>query len=267
MPQGGRLTISTRSLTIGEADAEALGLQPGEYVELAVADTGCGMDAAARGRAFEPFFTSKPDGKGTGLGLAMVYGIARQNGGTARIESEPGQGTTVILLLPRQAPALEALPVPTAPPAPAAARGGGTETVLLVEDEPSLRELAAELLTDLGYHVLPAASPGEALRASEKHPAQIDLLLTDVVMPVMNGRELAERVQAHRPGIRVLFTSGYTADVIARQGVLDRRSPTLSTPWPRKSEAPWPAEAALPLRARDPKAARPAAQPAARPAR
>ena len=218
MPDGGRLTVETSNVTLDAAfcrmDADA---RPGEFLLLAVSDTGCGMDAQTIERAFEPFFTTKPEGKGTGLGLATVYGIARQNGGSVRIHSEVGGGTTVRLYLPRHLGGEAPRPVAAPPAAPER----GSETILLVEDEAQLRELAREILEDLGYHVIVAATPGEAISLCEKHPGRIDLLLTDVVMPVMNGRELSERVRALKPEIKVLFTSGYTADAIAHHGVLE----------------------------------------------
>jgi CheY-like chemotaxis protein len=181
-----------------------------------VSDTGRGMDRETLDRAFEPFFTTKSEGGGSGLGLSTVYGVARQNGGSVNLYSEPGRGTTVRVYLPRHEGEQEA----RADLAPAELRRGA-ETVLLVEDEEALLALTEELLTELGYHVLAAEGPLEALALAAKPEAQIDLLLTDVIMPTMNGKELAERVQTLRPGIRVLFTSGYTADAIANQGMLD----------------------------------------------
>jgi CheY-like chemotaxis protein len=218
MPAGGRLVVATENVTLDEAycriHPEAV---PGQYVCLSVSDDGCGMDAATLSRAFEPFFTTKPEGKGTGLGLAMLYGIVRQNGGHVSAYSEPGRGTTFRIYLPRH----QGAAVSAEPAEPSARVRRGRETILLVEDEESLRELAQELLEELGYGVLPAAGPGEALTLCEKHAGAIDLLLTDVVMPVMGGKELADRITALRPGIKVLFSSGYTADAIAHQGVLE----------------------------------------------
>jgi two-component system, cell cycle sensor histidine kinase and response regulator CckA len=216
MPFGGRLTIETRNVVVDEAycashpDARA-----GAFVMMAVSDTGRGMDRATLDRAFEPFFTTKPEGEGTGLGLSTVYGVARQNGGSVSLYSEPGRGTTVRVYLPRRESGQEA----RAEPAPAVHRG--PETILLVEDEGALLALTEELLTELGYQVLAAEGPLEALAFAAKPDAVIDLLLTDVIMPSMNGKELAERVRTLRPGIRVLFTSGYTADAIANRGMLD----------------------------------------------
>ncbi|MET0552958.1 MAG: PAS domain-containing protein [Vicinamibacteria bacterium] len=217
MPFGGRLTIETRNVVLddthGPSDPDARG---GEFVMIAVSDTGRGMDRATLDRAFEPFFTTKPEGEGTGLGLSTVYGVARQNGGYVKLYSEPGHGTTVRVYLPRHEGAQE----PRAEPATAVLRRG-TETILLVEDEGALLALTEELLTELGYRVLAAEGPLEALAHAAKPEPPIDLLLTDVIMPSMNGKELSERVLALRPGLRVLFTSGYTADAIAHRGMLD----------------------------------------------
>ena len=183
---------------------------------LAVSDTGTGMDERTRERAFEPFFTTKAEGKGTGFGLATVYGVVKQNDGFIDIHSEPGHGTTVKLYIPRAQADEMAQPAAASNPAPSR----GHETVLLVEDQNQLREIAREMLEDLGYTVLVAASPGDALTLCEEHTGEIHLLFTDVVMPNMNGKELAGRVQTLKPGIRTLFTSGYTADTIAHRGVL-----------------------------------------------
>jgi two-component system, cell cycle sensor histidine kinase and response regulator CckA len=228
MPEGGRLAVATENVSLDEAycrtHAEAI---PGEYVCLSVSDDGCGMDAATLSRVFEPFFTTKPEGKGTGLGLAMLYGIVRQNGGHVSAYSEPGGGTTFRIYLPRHQGAVGSVE----PAEPPERLRRGQETILLVEDEESLRELSRELLGELGYQVLAAAGPGEALALCEKHPGAIDLLLTDVVMPVMGGKELAARVAALRPGIKVLFSSGYTADAIAHQGVLEAGVHLLEKPF------------------------------------
>jgi PAS domain S-box-containing protein len=217
MPFGGRLTIETRNVVIDDAycashpDARA-----GEFVMIAVSDTGRGMDRATLDRAFEPFFTTKPEGEGTGLGLSTVYGVARQNGGAVNLYSEPGRGTTVRVYLPRHEGAAEA----RAEAAPAPLRRGA-ERILLVEDEAALLALTEELLTELGYEVLAAEGPLEAIALAAQPEPPLDLLLTDVIMPSMNGKELSERVRALRPGIRVLYTSGYTADAIAHRGMLE----------------------------------------------
>ena len=218
MPDGGKLIVATANVTLDAAYCRRhSGARPGEHVMLAVSDTGSGMDELTRERAFEPFFTTKPEGKGTGLGLATVYGVVKQNEGYIDIHSELGRGTTVNLYLPRAKDEEMARQPAEAIAAPAR----GHETVLLLEDQDQLREIACEMLEQLGYTVLVAASPGDALALCEKHAGGIDLLFTDVVMPSMNGKELAGRVQAMRPGVRTLFTSGYTADTIAQRGVLD----------------------------------------------
>ncbi|MGE0453272.1 MAG: PAS domain S-box protein [Vicinamibacteria bacterium] len=218
MPDGGTLTVETAAVSLDAEYCETHpGSRPGEYVLLTVTDTGIGMDESTRERAFEPFFTTKPEGKGTGLGLAMVYGVVKQNEGFVEIESEIGRGTTFRIHIPRTRLERRA----TEPAATAGPPARGRETVLLVEDQQQLREITRELLESLGYAVLEAPSPGDALTLCEKHGGEIHLLLTDVVMPVMNGKELAERVKAIRPRIRTLFTSGYTADTIGRRGVLE----------------------------------------------
>jgi CheY-like chemotaxis protein len=228
MPDGGRLTIETLNVTLDDAYSRAhADARPGDFVMLAVSDNGCGMDAATLDRVFEPFFTTKPEGQGTGLGLATVYGIARQNQGSIEVYSEPGRGTTMRVYLPRCLDAREA----SRDAAAAALPAQGHETVLLVEDEPMLRELGRELLEELGYHVLSAAGPTEALAIAARKEQPIDLLLTDVVMPVMSGKDLAERLTAARPGLRVVFTSGYTANVIARSGMLDPGIEFLAKPF------------------------------------
>ena len=193
---------------------------------LAVSDDGTGMDATTLQRVFEPFFTTKGVGKGTGLGLATVFGIATQSGGSISVYSEVGQGTTFKVYLPRTDQALQ----PRAPEPLGALETRGTETVLLAEDEPQLRALLASILERSGYRVLVAASPDEALRASERHAGPVDLLLTDVVMPGMNGRQLAERLRPARPAMKVLYMSGYTTNVIIHHGVLDEGVAFLQKP-------------------------------------
>ena len=228
MPQGGQVTIETQNVTITEDDARQIGvtMPPGSYVRLAVRDSGVGMDEATRAHIFEPFFTTKGPGKGTGLGLSTVYGIVTQSHGFIGVESEVGQGTSFKIYLPRVAEAAG-----TDRPAPTVVSGPGTETILLVEDNAGLRKLATRLLAPAGYTVLVAASGEEALRVMERHDAPVHLLLSDVVMPGMSGRQLAERLAQIRPGMKVLYMSGYTSDAIVRHGVLEAQVPFLNKPF------------------------------------
>jgi PAS domain S-box-containing protein len=221
MPQGGKMTIETANTYLDEAYAEAVAepLEPGQYVLIAVADTGSGMDRSALERAFEPFFTTKAAGRGTGLGLSQVYGFVRQSSGHVRIYSEPGHGTTVKLYLPRHQGADEH--VQAAESAAAAARAIGRETILVVEDDEALRVFAVEALGELGYRVLHASDARIALDILDGEPG-IDLLFTDVVMPGgMNGRQLADEAAKRRPTLKVLFTTGYTRNAIIHHGRLD----------------------------------------------
>ncbi len=227
MPDGGTLTIETRTVHLDAVyAAEHPGTRPGPHAMLAVRDTGVGMDESIRRRIFEPFFTTKAHGKGTGLGLSMVYGIVKQSGGSIWFHSEPGHGSRFTIYLPHVGGTPTARPIP--PPATAAR---GHETVLVVEDEPPLRELAARILVAGGYTVLQAANGPEALALVTRHADPVHLVFTDVVMPGMNGRELAARLCALRPGLRVLYTSGYTEDAILRHGVLDDPRRFLSKPY------------------------------------
>ncbi len=213
----GTITIETANVVVDEAYA-ALHREAtaGRYVVLAVSDTGCGMTNEVKAHLFEPFFTTKPQGQGTGLGLATVYGIVKQNGGFINVYSEPGAGTTFHIYLPRYEAA-----APEAVEAAPRTLATGHETVLLVEDDATVLQLGARLLDRLGYTVLGASSPEEALRLAREHEGEIHLLMTDVVMPTINGRQLAEAVRALRPNVKCLYTSGYTANVISHQGVLD----------------------------------------------
>jgi signal transduction histidine kinase len=215
MPEGGTLRIETATVTLGEGNVRSL--PPGGYVTLSIGDTGTGMTEEVRGRIFEPFFTTKGEGKGTGLGLATCYEIVRQAKGHIAVETEVGVGTTIRVSIPRaetnaqknKTTGLAALP-------------GGNETILLVEDEPAVRRVALRILRRLGYTVLEASGGDEAIPQIENHDVALDLLLTDVVMPRMSGREVAERARQVRPGLKVLFASGYTDDMIVQERLLEK---------------------------------------------
>jgi len=215
----GRISIETQNVLLDEDYCtEHVECMPGAYVRLTVSDNGSGMDQETLSHLFEPFFTTKTVGKGTGLGLATVYGGVRQSGGFISVYSEPGRGTSFAVYLPsRQGRAISALEEGVA-----SSPVQGHETVLLVEDDLSLLGLSSRMLEHLGYQVLSANSAEEALALASSHAAEIRLLLTDVIMPGMNGRELAERLKIVVPGLRCLFMSGYTADVIAHHGVLEK---------------------------------------------
>jgi CheY-like chemotaxis protein len=206
MPEGGKLTIETQKLKVDAAYAQARPpLSPGEYVQLVVTDTGHGMDAATKSRIFEPFFTTKESGKGTGLGLATVYGVVRQSGGFIRVETSPGNGARFEIYLPRAVEKEEAVSYERVSAKPR----HGSETILVVEDEDEVRSLTAEFLKSAGYSVLTAKDGVEALEVSERLGASIHLLLTDVVMPKMRGTELAQKMRACSPGLKVVYMSGY----------------------------------------------------------
>jgi PAS domain S-box-containing protein len=228
MPRGGRFTIETATVNLDEDYAHTHPeVKPGPYVRLTVTDTGCGMDEATLAHVFEPFFTTKEPGKGTGLGLAMVFGFVKQSGGQVTALSQPGRGSTFQLYFPRvetPAPAAETRADGDAPPH----RG---ETILLVEDEEDLRKLALELLTQHGYTVLEAPDGLAALRLAEAYPGAIDLLVSDVVMPGMDGRQLAGRLAALRPAIKTLFMSGYTDDTVLRHDILTAETSFLQKPF------------------------------------
>jgi PAS domain S-box-containing protein len=228
MPTGGKLTIETADIQLDEVYVRRRPhVAPGPYVMLAVSDTGHGMDEATRARIFEPFFTTKEKGKGTGLGLAVVYGIVKQSGGSIWLYSEPGIGTTFKVYLPK----VEAIPEKaTTTPANERSRRA-TETVLLVEDEAAVRSLVGEILQSHGYLVLEASNAGEALEASERHSGLIHLLLTDVVMPTTSGRELAGRLKPLRPEAKTLYMSGYTDNAIVHHGLLESSAALLQKPF------------------------------------
>lgn len=217
MPQGGRLTLGTANVLLDDAYAQTqIGVKPGRYVLLAASDTGGGMDSETRLHVFEPFFTTKEPGKGTGLGLSTVYGIVKQGGGHVTVDSAPGRGTTFFVYLP-------SVDVPIALPAPATEPHQtplGRETVLLVEDEDGVRALARSILQLSGCRVIEAAGAVEALAQAAGYDGPIDLLLTDVVMPEISGRQLAERLVAERPTLKVLYMSGYTDEAMDQHGVL-----------------------------------------------
>ena len=227
MPEGGRLTLETANFYLDEIySAHHPDVPPGQYVLIAVTDTGSGMDAKTAEKAFEPFFTTKAAGKGTGLGLPQVYGFVKQSGGHIKIYSEPNQGTTVKIYLPRyrEGVPLEADSAPTVPIA------AGNETVLLVEDDAKLLELTTASLREMGYNVIPAAHATEALAVISQNTT-IDLLLTDIVMPDINGRKLADQAREIRPTLKVLYMTGFTRNAVVHNGVLDDGVQLLAKPF------------------------------------
>ncbi|MCJ2109190.1 CHASE3 domain-containing protein [Methylobacterium sp. E-041] len=236
MPGGGRLTIELGNKVLDEAYAsDNIEVTPGDYAMVAVSDTGHGMTREVVARVFEPFFTTKPDGKGTGLGLAMVFGFVKQSGGHVKVYSEPGQGTTVKIYLPRAMKAVEAVATRTSAPIDLPR---GSATVLVVEDEAAVREIACAILSDLGYRVLEAADGEEGLRMFGLHASKVDLLLTDVVLPgKVRGRDLSESIAAIRPEVKVIFMSGYTENSIVHHGRLDDGVHLIGKPFKREQLA------------------------------
>ncbi|MGE0745770.1 MAG: PAS domain S-box protein, partial [Rhodospirillales bacterium] len=230
MPGGGRLTIEAGPATVGAGDSPPhADLTPGDYAVLAVSDTGTGMPRDVLDRVFEPFFTTKAAGRGTGLGLSMVFGFARQSGGTVTVYSEPGAGTTFRLYLPRHRGAEEApAPRPAAEELPR-----GTATILVVEDEPLVREFVADQLRRLGYVIVEAENAAAALAALDR-VGQVDLMLTDVIMPGLNGPQLAAEARRRRPGLRVLYTTGYAEQATLHVAAMDGDAPILSKPYRRE---------------------------------
>ena len=234
MPQGGRLTIAASNVELDDSYKESHEpVVPGRYVMLAMEDTGCGMDRKTQSRIFDPFFTTKERGKGTGLGLATVYGIVKQSGGYIWVYSELNQGTVFKVYLPRVEQTADRI----AQKEPDAPILGGCETILLVEDSESLRDMAREYLESAGYRVLAVSSGKEAVQWARDFDGPIHLLFTDVVMPEMSGPELAAHVRSHRPETKIIFTSGYTDDAIARQGVLEPGAAFVQKPYRPKALA------------------------------
>jgi two-component system cell cycle sensor histidine kinase/response regulator CckA len=233
MPQGGRITIETAAVQLDHNYARThLGVEPGEYVMLAMSDTGHGMDAETRRRIFEPFFTTKQKGKGTGLGLATVYGIVKQGGGDIWVYSEPGKGTTFKLYFRRVREAAAALDEMQAQP-----HQRGSETLLVVEDEEAVRDLIATMLRQQGYTVFTAAGAREAIRLAAEHRDTLGMVLTDVVMPQMSGRELAAELLRVNPKLHILYLSGYTENTVVHHGVLDSGVDFLAKPFSQEALA------------------------------
>ncbi|NLH47197.1 MAG: PAS domain S-box protein [Myxococcales bacterium] len=228
MPDGGRLTIETANIDLDEEYCRRQAqISPGPFVRLSISDTGHGMNNDVKEHLFEPFFTTKPKGRGTGLGLATIYGAVKQSGGAIEVDSEEGRGTTFTLYLPR----LSETAVPLKMNKPPLEISGGEETILVVEDENIVRELAIKFLSSLGYRVLHAPDGNQACQLVEKFAAPIDLLITDIVMPGMNGRQLAEILVKIHPEMKVLFTSGYTEDAIVRHGIIEEGLNFLAKPY------------------------------------
>jgi CheY-like chemotaxis protein len=227
MPEGGKITLQSSCVTVGPVFRERHFIHPGNYVVILVSDNGHGMDKETQSRIFEPFFTTKEKGKGTGLGLSTVYGIVKQSSGYIYPESEVGCGTTFKIFLPRVEDSAES----TSPAKSPVNANVGSETVLLVEDEESVRELVRETLSNRGYRVLEAENGEAGLRIAENSQEHIDILITDVVMPGIGGRELAKRLAALRPGIAVLYLSGYTEDAVFHPGSMGPGTAFLQKPF------------------------------------
>lgn len=227
----GKVTIETDNAVFDQAYCENhYGFVPGDFVLLAVSDNGCGMDKDTQKILFEPFFSTKEMNKGTGLGLATVYGIVKQNDGMINVYSEPGEGTTLTIYLPRHVGSDKQTPATDH----TEQLSQGSETILLVEDESSILKTTKRMLEVQGYQVVPARSPGEAIRLAKDNAGKMDLLITDVIMPEMNGVDLATNILSAYPNIKRLFMSGYTADVIAHHGVLDQGVNFIQKPFSRE---------------------------------
>jgi CheY-like chemotaxis protein len=228
MPDGGKLSIATRAVHLPQGKSQGqVELQPGQYIELAVSDSGVGMDSSVRAHIFEPFFTTKSAGKGTGLGLSTVYGIVQQAGGYITFESVPGSGTSFHVFLPR----IDSPAKPAAFADDSSAQLNGTETILLVEDDESVCELVRSVLTAYGYSVVAARLPHEAESLCNSLHSRIHLLLTDVIMPGMSGPDLARRLTAQHPQLNVLFMSGYIDDLVTRQEIQEQGIAYLQKPF------------------------------------
>jgi CheY-like chemotaxis protein len=227
MPEGGQLTFETRNVEFGDSIASANSMKPGRYVEFVARDTGVGMDVNVQTRLFEPFFTTKPAGKGTGLGLSTVYGILKQASGSITFTSQPGHGTTFRIYLPRT----DSVQTTSDRTEERNTALNGNERVLLVEDDQAVCNLIRAVLSSHGYTVVCPERPQEAELAFEKHGGNFDLLLSDVVMPEISGTELAKRLSARNPRMKILFMSGYIGDAIVRQGIQEKEMGFLQKPF------------------------------------
>jgi len=229
MPNGGKVTVELANIAISQENAHNYSeMKPGDYVTIAITDTGTGMSAEVKARIFEPFFSTKGVGQGTGLGLSTSYGIIKQSGGNITVYSEPAQGTTFKIYLPQ----VNEQPKPIVLPLDSPDLPRGTETILLAEDDPALRKMAATLLEKLGYKVFTAANGMEALSLKQqRNIGHIDLLFTDVVMPHMSGKELSERIHSLYPHTKILFTSAFTENAFIHQGVLTKGVTLLQKPF------------------------------------